>query len=463
MPDSPRRLNEADASFVAMSAATGATFAPLTVSVYERGFDGPETTEYLNEVMARHVPAMRQRITKDRLSLALPRWSDVPGFDPSDHIVVLPAPGDGTLRPILDWAQRWGRLPLPVDRPPWRAAYFEDVTVDGVGGRLVLVSQFHHAVIDGQGATRLAERFIQWGPEGDLPEMPPLGEPDAATRWEHWRAGWALEGAKAKELTRNAARRLRGAAADPSAGAARAKAVGRALGRLQAHQGTTTMSPILTRRSDRNRFDHLAVDLDALRAGARAVGGSANDGLLAAFSVGLQRWHVDLGVKPRELRTAMPINTRAAEASHAGNELIAVMLALPLLDDAAEAVKSCGAVSRAHRDDQDVLWLLDRFRAAGNRLPKSVIARLWGPSVKAIDLSISNVKGMPLRNWVAGVEVLDTIPFIVGGPAIAATLLSGPNGATLGVVTDPECVADPAHLMARLAEGIAEVAALAQK
>jgi hypothetical protein len=293
--------------------------------------------------------------------------------------------------------------------------------------------------------------------------MPPLGEPDAATRWEHWRAGWALEGAKAKELTRNAARRLRGAAADPSAGAARAKAVGRALGRLQAHQGTTTMSPILTRRSDRNRFDHLAVDLDALRAGARAVGGSANDGLLAAFSIGLQRWHVDLGVKPRELRTAMPINTRAAEASHEGNELIAVMLALPLLHDAAEAVKSCGAVSRAHRDDQDVLWLLDRFRAAGNRLPKSVIARLWGPSVKAIDLSISNVKGMPLRNWVAGVEVLDTIPFIVGGPAIAATLLSGPNGATLGVVTDPECVADPAHLMARLAEGIAEVAALAQK
>src|SRR5687768_12920442 len=130
MPRPTRRLNEADAAFVAMSAAIGATYAPLTVSVYERAFDSTDTTEYLNEVMARLVPGMRQRITADRLSLALPRWSDVPDFEPSDHIVVLPAPGDGTLRPILDWAQEWGRLPLPMDRPPWRAAYFEDVNVD---------------------------------------------------------------------------------------------------------------------------------------------------------------------------------------------------------------------------------------------------------------------------------------------------------------------------------------------
>ena len=461
MPIPSRRLNEADANFFSMSVATGTPYAPVTVSVYERGFDDPATTEHLNEVMARLVPGMRQRITTDRLSLALPRWTDVPGFDTSDHIVVLPAPGDGTLRPILDWAQEWGRLPMPLDRPPWRAAYFEDVTVDGVAGREVVVSQFHHSVIDGQGATRLAERFIQWAPDGPLPEMPPAPTPDTGSTWEHWKAGWALEGTKARALARNTGQRFRRASADPARAVSRAKALGRAMGRLQSHQGTSTMSPALTRTSDRNRFDHLVVDLDALRAGARTVGCSANDALLAAFSIGLGRWHVDHGVKPPALRTAMPINTRAADAGHEGNELIGVILALPLLDDATEALKSCAAVSREHRDDQDVLWLLDRFRAASNRVPPSVVGRLWGKSLKAIDLSISNVKGMPLRNWVAGVEVLDTIPFLVGGPAIAATLLSGPDHATLGVVTCPEAVTDPLHLMDRIAEGIAEVSALA--
>ena len=455
------RLNEADANFVAMGVAMGGAYAPVTVSVYERPFDDPSTVDRLHEVMARLVPAMRQRITADRLSTALPRWADVPGFDVDEHIVLLPAPGDGSLRAVLDWAQEWARLPLSTDRPPWRGAYLEGVTVDGVGGRLVVVSQFHHAIIDGQGATKLAERFYQWAPEGDVPELPPPVAPDTASTWEHWKGGWTLEGRKARALLRNTGRRLRSMAADPAGGVARTKAIGQALGRLQAHQGKTTMSPLLARRSDRNRFDLMTVDLDALRAGARSVGGTLNDGLLAAVSLGLQRWHVDHGVKVREVRTAMPINTRAAEAGHEGNELIGVLLALPLLDDPAAAVKSCGAVSRAHRDDRDVLWLLDRFRAASNRVPPWVIGRLWGRSLQSIDVSISNVKGMPLRNWIAGVEVFDTFPFLVGGPAIAATLLSGPTHATLGVVTDPETIGDPEHLMARIAEGLAEVSALA--
>ena len=113
---------------------------------------------------------------------------DVPGFDPADHTVVLPAPGDGTLRAVIDWAQEWGRLPLPLDRPPWRSVSFEDVTVDGVPGRLVTLSQFHHALIDGMGAARLAEHFYQWGPDGELPEMPPPVERDTSGPWERWRA-----------------------------------------------------------------------------------------------------------------------------------------------------------------------------------------------------------------------------------------------------------------------------------
>ena len=457
---SPRRLNEADANFVVMGAATGVPYAPVTVTIYEKPYDDPTAIEHLTEVMSRLLPPMRQRITRDRFSMATHRWEDVPGFDTADHTVVLPAPGDGSLRAVFDWAEEWGRMELPLDRPPWRSVNFEGVTVDGVPGRLVVVSQFHHALIDGQGAARLAEHFYQWDAEGPLPELPPPVQLDGAGPWESWRAGWASEGAKARELVLNTGRRLRWAAFNPSAGLARARELGEATQRLGAQQGTTTLSPLLRRTSDRYRFDHLRTDLDALRAGARAVGGSANDGLMGAVSLALHRYHHDHGIKVRELRTAMAISTRSADDGHDGNQLIGAILGLPLVDEAAGAVKRCQDVSRRHRDDHDVLWLLDRFRAVGNRVPLPIIARLFGRSVKGIDLSLSNVKGMPLRNWIGGVEALETVPFLIGGPAVAVTLLSGPSYATIGIVTCPEAITDPEHLVDRLAEALAEVCSL---
>lgn len=461
MASAPRRLNEADANFVVLGQATGAAFAPIAVGISERPYDDPELDAHLAEVMSRLIPAMRQRVVRDRFSTALHRWEDVPGFRLEDHRVRLPPPGDGTLRAVLDWAQEWGRTPMPLDRPPWRSARFEGVVVDGVPGRVVEVSQFHHALIDGQGASRLAQHFYQWAPDGGAPELPPAIEPDRSTPGERWRQGWALEGRKARELTRATGRRLRWAATHPAAGWARAKDYAAAAGRMQAESGDVPRSPLLVRTSDRNRFDHVRVDLDALRAGARALGGSANDGFLAAVSLALHRWHADHGVQVPALRTAMAISTRKESDGHLGNELIAAIMGLPLLDTVEVALKECQAVSRAHRDDRDVLFLMDRFRAFGNRLPRPVVARLFGPGSKGFDLSLSNVKGIPLRHWIAGVETLDSLPFLVGGPAVAATLVSLPTHANLGVATCPEAVRDPERLMDHLDRAIREVAALA--
>lgn len=457
---SARRLNDADANFVLLGSATGTPYIPVAVTVYERPHPD-EVSAHLTEVMSRLLPAMHQRIAHDRWSPALPRWEDVPGFDPAQQTVTLPAPGDGTLRSVLDWAEEWARLPMPLDLPPWRSVAFEDVTVDGTPGRLVMLSQFHHALIDGMGATRLAEHFYQWGPDGDLPAMPPPVEPSHDDPRAHWREGWAEERQRAGALLRGAGARLRRAAADPRAAAARAKELGAAVQRMQAAQGDAPCSPLLRRTSDRNRFDHLRVDLDALRAGARAVGGSANDGFLAAVALGLHRWHLEHGTRVPELRTAMAVSTRTAEHDHQGNELIGAILGLPLGDDPAAMVAACREVSRRHREDADVLWLMERFRAAGNRLPERLIGPVFAKGMRGFDLSLSNVKGVPFRSWVAGVEVLDTMPFLIGGPAVSVTLVSGPQHASVGIVTCPEAVTDPAVLLARIEQGFADVTALA--
>ena len=231
--------------------------------------------------------------------------------------------------------------------------------------------------------------------------------------------------------------------------------------RLQSHQSTTPHSPLLRRRSERLRFDMVPVDIHAVKAGARAMGASVNDGFMAALSVALHRYHEDHGLRVPELRTAMAMSTRTERDGHQGNEVLGVILGLPVLDDAATALKECREVAGAHKEDQDVLWLIDRFRAIANRLPKGLVAGATRKTLQGVDLQISNVQGIPVRFWVAGVESLRGVPFPVACPsAISMILMSSRGSAQIGLTTDPEAIPDPEHLIERILEGFAEVSAL---
>jgi diacylglycerol O-acyltransferase len=463
MPSDPsRRLSEADAIFLPMGRAVGGEMAPVSVGVLAGPMDRAAEL-HQRELLARLIPAMRRRIVRDRLSTALPRWVDVPGADPSDGWLELPAPGDGTLRAVMDWAGPWAALPFPEHQPPWRAVRFDDVEVDGVAGRTVLVSQLHHALIDGGGARRMAEHYLRFEPDAPLAPLPPLEPQEEISGWERWKEGWALEGTKARAVARVTAQRARWATQEPAAAASRAVELVKAARRLQKPVGPTPLSPLLRRRSDDLHFEALEVDLVGLKGGARAAGGTINDGFMAGVSLGLRRWHRDLGVQVPALRTAMAVNRRADGSGWKGNEVLAVVLSLPLDDDdAARLVKRCRDVSLQHREDEDALWVLDRVRAAGNRLPFPAAVAASKQSLSGLDVSLSNVAGLTGRHWVGGVEQLRGIPLVVGTlSAVAMVMASRGDQADLGVTTCPIAVRDPDHLMARLAEGFAEVSALA--
>jgi WS/DGAT/MGAT family acyltransferase len=461
VPDPSRRLSEADAIFLPMGEAVGSEMAPLTVAVLA----GPipeDAAVHQTELICRLLPHLRHRIVRDRVSLALPRWVDVPGFDPHEVGMQLPAPGDGTLQAVLDWAGPWGALAFPDDRPPWRSVTFDDVVVDGVPGRTVVVSQSHHAMIDGGGARRLGEHYFQFAPDAPLSPLPPLAPPEEISPWERWKEGWALEGRKARAVGRATATRLRWAAREPRAAAERGVEIVKAARRLQSPVGPTPLSPLLVRQSKELRFHALEVDLAQLKVGARAAGGSINDGFMAAVSLGLRQWHLDHGVRVPTLRTAMAINRRPEGTSWEGNEVLAVVLHMPVDDDdPARLVKRCREVSLDHREDEDALWLLDRVRAAGNRLPFPVTVALSRQSLAGLDISLSNVAGISQRRWVGGVEQLRDLPFVVGTlSAVAMILTSRGDTADLGLTTCPVAIPDPQHLVDRLAEGFAMVGAI---
>jgi diacylglycerol O-acyltransferase len=459
--DFSKRLNEADAMFIAVSEAGGVPYAPVTVNVSERPLP-PDVRHHLTEIRMRILPAMGSRIVKDRFSTALPRWVPVPDFDPYDNVMWLDPPGDGSMRAVLDWAARWAQQPFPADKPPWRSVYFENMTVDGEPGRVVMVSQTHHAVIDGQGGRRLGEKIVQYEPDAPLPDLPPPLPPDTSSAWDRWKECWAQEGHKLAEGARNNATRARWAAKHPKAAAKRAGELARAVRRMSSHQGTTGGSTLLRRKSDEMRFDWIEIDFEGLKQGAKSLGGTVNAGFMAALSVGLHRYHLDHGASASSLRTAMAINTRTEKHGDTGNEVIGVMLAMPLCDDAATAVKLCGEVASEHRADKDVLYVIDRLRAFANRLPKRIVVPMTRRQMGGVDLQISNVYGNPRTTYFGGVRSLKGVPFPVGGlNALAITMVTRGGRADIGIVSDRVAIPDGEHLARRVREGFEEVAALA--
>lgn len=463
MADPSRRLNEADAIFLPMGEAVGGAMAPIGVTILAGPLD-PSAEAHQRELLSRLIPASRRRIVKDRLSLALPRWVDVPDFEPSDNWVELPAPGDGTLQAVLDWVARWAGHPFPDGRPPWRSARFDGVTVDGVPGRTVLVGQIHHALMDGGGGRRMVEHYLRFEPDAPLAPLPPPLPIERIAGWERWKEGWALEGRKGAATARAGARRLRTAARDPRHGARRTAELVRAARRLQGPVGPVPLSPLLRRQSDQMRFDETVIDLAGLKAGARAAGGTINDGFMTAVSLGLRAWHRDQGVSVPALRTAMVVDRRAPGTTWEGNDALAVVVHVPCDDDdPTSLIKRCREISLEARDDSDALWLMDRVRAAGNRLPFRVTVALCRQSLSGLDVSLSNVVGLSKRRWMGGVEQIRSVPLVVGTlSAVAILMTSRGDEADLGLTTCPVAVPDPAHLLARLQEGFAAVAALAE-
>jgi hypothetical protein len=318
--------------------------------------------------------------------------------------------------------------------------------------------------MDGEGGKKMGDLYSQRSRHEAPTPLPPLPPFEQLSAWERWREGMALEAHKANATLAAGRRRLRFAVAEPRAAARRAKELVLAAKRLQDPIGPAPLSPLLRRQGTAMRFDVIDVDLDALKAAAKAAGGTFNDAFLAATSLGLRRWHRDHGVEVPELRTAMVVNRRDKDSERwEGNDALAAVMLMPCDDDdPARLIKRCGEIAHQARDDEDALWLMDRTRAAGNRAPLAVSTLLSKRSLQGIEVSLSNVNGIAWQDYEARSKHLDTAAFVVGTmSAVAMILISRAGKARIGLTTCPVAITDPDHLVARFNEAFADLYALA--
>ncbi len=414
-----------------------------------------------HEWASRMVPRMRQRVVEPALGLGAPAWVTVDSVDIGEHLTRAHLV-DGSTRALLDLVTEFARRPFDRERPLWRALLVEGVTIEGRGGgAAAYVVVTHHSATDGLGVIQLMGRLHSRTREHD-PRRP---EPAAAVGGTANPVGVltdqvarAVRAAPSDVMRRGVG--LFGALARPASTLAQGVRAARSLG--EAVAPASSGSPLLAPRSGEWHFELLDVPLAALKAGAKAAGGSVNDGFLASVLGGFRRYHEALGAAvPETIPVGIPISLRSEDDPQGGNRFTGARLDGPLAErDPAERIRAVRRFVLQARAGASV----DAVGLVGPALawlPAPVLGALSGRMTAANDVQASNVPGVAHPVYIAGARITRMYPFgPLPGCAAMVTLISHDGTCCIGINTDPAAVTRPAVLVEGLRAGLAEVTAL---
>lgn len=409
----------------------------------------------------RAVPSFRQVVVEPPARLATPRWTVAPGFDLGWHLRRVEAPAPHDAAAVADLARTAATTAFDPARPLWEFTLVEGLA----GGRAALLMKVHHALTDGVGGIELAPLLFDLDATAAPPAAPPEPAPPAPPAERVGTAGLVRESVahqsgRALRLAGRVATAVPGAvrtARHPLRSVGDAVAVAGSIGRTVAPV-TRTLSPVMTGRSLGRHLDLLTIPLADLRAAARAAQGTVNDALLVGVTGGLARYHERLGAPVTELRVTMPVSIRRPDDPAGGNRITLQRFTVPVgVGATVDRLRAVGARCRAARSERSLAHT-DTIAGVLNLLP----AGLLGGMLKHVDVLASNVPAFPRPVYLAGAEVVGLCAWgPTTGAALNATLLSYRGTCAVGVNLDTAAVPDPGPLVDCLAEGFAELAALA--
>ena len=464
------RMSESDALMWTIESDPALRSTIVCLWVLDRSPD-PLRFQHKLEQVARAVPRLRQRPVSDALRLAPPSWEEDPNFDLAFHLRRAHAPGDGSLRALVDAAQPIGMQAFDRDRPLWELHLFEGLE----GGRAGVVLKLHHAISDGVGLVRMTEGLIERTRE---PEAGESRDADDAREARERRRPWVrAEAPTALDRTRRAgaarirsgavragrvARALQSTLADlvrhPVETVQKAAEGVRSLGRLLTPV-TEPMSPLMRGRSLSSRYDVVFLPLDQLKRAGRSVGGTVNDAFVAGVTGGLRLYHESQGAPVEELRMNMPINMREGDKSRdAGNQFVPVRFAVPVgIRHPGERMLEIRRRVAAQRAES-ALPLMEEISSLIGALPGEGPARFAGLLMKSIDFTTSNVPGPRFPVFMSGARIEHMFGFgPLAGAAINVTCFSYDGELAVGVNADPAAVSEPQLFVECLRKGFDEV------
>ena len=414
-----------------------------SVTIYDRPLDLDRLRRNLARAVA-DVPRLRQRVAAGLGGLSTPRWVPDHEFDLNWHVRHIGAPGDGSLRGLLDYFTPWLQESYDRTRPLWMY-----VVVDGLAdGRGALLTKIHHTVGDGQSLVKLVlaytekERDGASAPDVDLDAIidaePAVDVGIVSTARDAVEQGMRVPAALAL-------RALKAVARPKGIGEAGSDAVD--LLKTADEQRHPAGSELWRNRSRRRHAEALSVPFEGARSAAHALGGTINDFFLTGAVEAARRYHLDLGVEPERFHVTFVVSTHT-DNDDSANAFSPVPVEVPAgpmsLSDRFAAVSSLASSKRGQVHGGGPLASM---AALASLLPTPMVTGIARDQASHIDFATSNLLGFVGDSFVAGAKTLHSYPFgPVAGTAFNLTMMSMAGSLDLGVNIDPAAVTEPERL-----------------
>jgi diacylglycerol O-acyltransferase / wax synthase len=458
------RLTALDSTFLHLEKG-GAHMHVASIFLFEG--EAPPYEELRDAIDGRMhlVPRYRQRLAYVPFNQGRPVWVDDPHFNIGYHVrhTALPAPGSDDVLKRL--AGRLFAQPLDRSKPLWEIWLVEGLE-PGPGGRerWAMLCKTHHAIVDGVSGVDITAVLLDASPEPrqivppDKPWAPAPPPPPAQLL-----ADALLERAtQPREIARGV--RALGRAPRQVLNRLVEGAVG--LGAMAwAGLNPAPPSPFNVEIGPHRRYTWVDADLAEFKTIKGELGGTVNDVVLAAVTLGLGRYLKRRGHDTRDLvlKAMVPVSVRAeSERGALGNQVSNVYAPLPvgIEDPAACLAWVHEAMGDLKESGQAVgAQVITRL---GDFAPPTIMtqaARLQARQ-RFFNLVVTNVPGPQVPLYVLGRQMTAMYPVVplAQRQALGIAIMSYDGALGFGLLADFDALGDLEELAEDLQAGIADLA-----
>ncbi|MEN8158639.1 MAG: wax ester/triacylglycerol synthase family O-acyltransferase [Myxococcota bacterium] len=434
-----------------------------SVAIHELGAlesrEGGVDVELLRRGIAgvlHRIPRYRQRLDWVPIE-GTPVWVDDEGFNLDYHVrhTSLPRPGDAEqLRQLTArvMAQRLDR-----SRPLWEMWVVEGLEAN----RFALLSKVHHCMIDGVSGVDLMNVLMSPSPDAEIFEPSPFVPRPAPSRGELLRDEALRRAFLPLAAMRDLGKLVREAHDVRHGLGVRTRALRQTLGGVL-HE--TTPTPLNEPLSPHRRFDWLVLDLDAVKAVRRALGGSLNDVVLTTVAGAVRRF-LDLRrvpVQGLDFRVMAPVSVRAEnERGRLGNRVSAWILPLPLAEpDPALRLRTIAAHTEELKQTHQTV-AAEVLTQVAEWTPATLLALGARNTSRQLPFHgvVTNVPGPQLPLYLFGSRMIESYPVVPlpNGIGLGIALFSYDGKLCWGFNADWDLVPDLDRFVNFVAESLAEL------
>jgi diacylglycerol O-acyltransferase len=347
--------------------------------------------------------------------LANPVWVDDGDIDLDYHVRQITLPKPGTMAQLEAYVGRLHSSLLDRSRPLWEFYVFDGLE----SGQAACYSKIHHAALDGQGATVLAQAILDVSPIPREVEPPPartrppyqpgMGEMANAALRDTLRQCWVLVKAvpEVLKVVGNLIKPSKKDSLPPGAVAPAGFSMG----------PKTILNVSVT---NQRVFATAKLSFDEVKQVSQAFDATLNDVLLAICSGAMRQYLESKGPLPRKsLVAALPVSLRAEGDTKMNNQvsMMLVNLATNVADPTKRIqsiVKASGTMKKTLKKVKSVLPT--DFPSLGVPWLMSGLVSLYGRSKLAdsippiANVVISNVPGPRMPLYLAGARMMTGFP-----------------------------------------------------